>query len=259
MTPEEYIHERTTPDLIDLVRAFQKQNDLVVDGKFGPKTLDAVRMVLPFAGPWPRGIDVSHHQTLGSGFDSVEFAFVKATEGTTYSDPMTMHHLDRLSTVTSLLGIYHFARPSNNPSGGSAREADHFLKVWETAHEKFGKLLPPVLDIEDDHPNLPKPAELIDWCACWCERVSDRTGRQSIIYTYSGFLHLELGGYSRLSGYPLWLADYRRSPPDTPTDFPGWPWLFWQYTSTGSVRGISGDCDLNVFRGTKKQLEALLA
>ena len=38
------------------------------------------------------------------------------------------------------------------------------------------------------------------------------------------------------------------------------PWTFWQYTGTGSIPGIKGDADINVFAGDaatwKKWLES---
>jgi GH25 family lysozyme M1 (1,4-beta-N-acetylmuramidase) len=45
----------------------------------------------------------------------------------------------------------------------------------------------------------------------------------------------------RLGDYELWLAQY--------SNVPDFPYLFkgWQYTSEGSIPGITGDVDINVW------------
>ena len=34
--------------------------------------------------------------------------------------------------------------------------------------------------------------------------------------------------------------------------YAGRRWAFWQYTSTGVVPGVPGECDINVFAGSQK-------
>ncbi|KKL05140.1 hypothetical protein LCGC14_2609050, partial [marine sediment metagenome] len=138
-------------------------------------------------------------------------------------------------------------------------EAQNFARQWEIAESTVGRLLPPVLDMEDEKEQLSN-AELIDWTLKWCEHCERLTGRTPIIYTYFSFIHTQLKEYvGDLTRYPLWLADYRGAPPQSsPRNIPSWPWLFWQFTGKGSVRGIRGECDRNVFRGTRAQLESLL-
>ena len=53
--------------------------------------------------------------------------------------------------------------------------------------------------------------------------------------------------------YPLWVS--------MPVLAPVWhPWSFWQYSHTGKLQGYDGTqghIDLNVFRGSMAELEAL--
>lgn len=278
--------------MVDLTRAFQLQNGLKVDGKPGPITLARVREVLasnigevstvpPPPAPtdeslpnmalkpeeWLRGIDIDHYQTIVGPLDAsaVQFAYVGVSEGTggrNSQDPKFRDHLAKLTSMRAgPIGIYHFARPSSarlhGPSFGQPLgEAENFVRQWEVAEKIAERLLPPVLDMEDEREQL-NSDELIVWTLKWCEHCERLTGRRPIIYTYFNFIQAQLKGYlGALTNYPLWLADYR--PQSYPRDVAGWPWLFWQFTGTGTVRGINGPCDQNLFRGTQAQLEGLL-
>jgi GH25 family lysozyme M1 (1,4-beta-N-acetylmuramidase) len=67
-----------------------------------------------------------------------------------------------------------------------------------------------------------------------------------LIYTYNGFLNRFLTGID-LSAYGLWVPDPSNYHPIIP---PPWKdWTLFQYSWTGKVPGITGDVDLNRFRG----------
>lgn len=283
----------THAQIADLARVFQLQNGLKADGKPGSITFDRVdELLLYYEGDthptppeleklrlslmappaeWLFGIDIDHHQGIEApslDLEAAQFAFVGVTEGTSGRasvDPKFRNHLEDLAHAgVKALGVYHFGRPSSARLYGSnfgqpLGEAQNFAQQWEIAENTVARLLPPVLDMEDEKEQLSN-AELIDWTIEWCEHCERLTGRAPIIYTYFSFIHTQLKDYvGDLTRYPLWLADYRGTPPqNAPRDIPNWPWLFWQFTGSGSVRGIKGDCDRNVFRGTRAQLESLL-
>jgi hypothetical protein len=64
-----------------------------------------------------------------------------------------------------------------------------------------------------------------------------------IINTYSAFAAAHLFPSTALASYPLWLANYRTTPPPAPK--PWASWLVWQHTSSATVPGIPGRCDRN--------------
>lgn len=284
----------THAQIADLARAFQLQNGLKADGKSGPITFDRVDELLAYyahevadrrresegspnlgldPAEWLFGIDIDHHHRIDEDVHldldaSAVFAFVGVTEGTSGRasvDPKFREHLGELFVAgVDALGIYHFGRPSSTRLYGSSfgqplGEAQNFARQWEIAEGIVGRLLPPVLDMEDEKEQLSN-AELIDWTLEWCEHCERLTGRAPIIYTYFSFIHTQLKEYvGDLTRYPLWLADYKGAPPqESPRDIPSWPWLFWQFTGKGTVRGIRGECDRNVFRGTRAHLKSLL-
>ena len=84
--------------------------------------------------------------------------------------------------------------------------------------------------------------------------VKSRTGRMPVMYSSPGFW----GGL----GYPtpnplpyLWVAHWGVSCPNLPK-----PWgrlRFWQYSDKGSVSGISGAVDLDMYNGPLSELAGL--
>jgi GH25 family lysozyme M1 (1,4-beta-N-acetylmuramidase) len=205
----------------------------------------------------PQGIDVSHHQgsiNWNLVYQSGKvFAFVKATEGYTYNDPRFVTNMTDGNAAGVMMGAYHFARPDNN---SATDEANHFVQV---AGNYIGNgWLPPVLDLEDppgqDLQQLYTPQQLTDWVQTWLTTVENLTGVEPIIYTNGRYTNYLL---SSLNSYRLWIAepDGNTNPPD---NLGRWTtWAFKQYSWTGSVPGISGDVDLNVFNGTMSELTAL--
>ena len=76
------------------------------------------------------------------------------------------------------------------------------------------------------------------------------TGRVPIIYTYPNFWRTAMADTNEFTRYPLWIADYRgNEAPEVPG---GWPtWTFWQTTDSGSIPGIRGNTDVNVYSGAQ--------
>ncbi len=74
-------------------------------------------------------------------------------------------------------------------------------------------------------------------------------GFYALLYTGLNFAqnNLYMGG-AALKPYDVWVARYpqdksKTKPEDKPT--PSWPFGMWQYTSTASVPGITGNVDLS--------------
>src|SRR5215210_3716494 len=73
------------------------------------------------------GIDVSHWQgtiNWASAAAGKQFAFTKATEGTTYVDPTVATNTSGAQNAGLLTGVYHFAHPDTDTA---ASEAQHFV------------------------------------------------------------------------------------------------------------------------------------
>jgi GH25 family lysozyme M1 (1,4-beta-N-acetylmuramidase) len=199
------------------------------------------------------GVDVSHWQgTIAwSQVDNagIQFAFMKATEGTNYTDSMLARNWAATQQVGIYRGAYHFARPS---VGSAPAQARYF--VSKVGSFKQPGVLPPVLDLEAT--GGLGPAALRTWVSTWLTTVEDLTGRTPILYFSPSFWETNLGNSTAFTRYPLWIAHYTTaSAPRVPG---GWStWTFWQRTSSGRVSGIAGDVDMNRFNGTTAQLAKL--
>jgi lysozyme len=73
-----------------------------------------------------------------------------------------------------------------------------------------------------------------------------RTGTRPIIYTDVTFYREIIRG-SEFTAYPFWLRSTAALPGDL---YPGQPFVYWQFSGTGRVPGISGNVDRNVFNGS---------
>ncbi len=196
-----------------------------------------------------QGIDVSHYQ--GSiNWTSVKnsgkkFAFMKATEGTTYTDPKFATNWAGAKSAGLIRGAYHFAHPGTDP----VAQADFFIN---TVNPTSGDLQM-MLDLETTDGKT--PSQVRSWTVSFINRISSRTGRPGIIYTGFYFWRDSAGNRSNLN-CPLFLAAYVTDPNDyVPA---AWSFFtFWQYTDTGSVSGISGNVDRDAFNGSTTGLNNL--
>jgi GH25 family lysozyme M1 (1,4-beta-N-acetylmuramidase) len=204
------------------------------------------------------GVDVSHWQEENGNVINWQkvadsghvFAFHKATEGTTYSDPRYDGNRTDAENVGLPFGAYHFARPSGGTitaaQDDGVAEAQHFLNIAQPAS---GDLLP-VLDLEANG-NLPV-RRLTAWVQSWLNAVFTATGVKPIIYTGPHFWETYMNNTSTFAEqeFPLWIAHYTSGAPRVPgNNWDGRGWAFWQFTSQGQVPGIRGNADRNYFSG----------
>lgn len=203
----------------------------------------------------PSGVDVANYQHPGgqainwnSVRSSQEFAFVKATEGTTYVNPY--FEADAQAALASGLkvGAYHYARPATDPLA----QARHFASVIKRVP---GQNLPAVLDIEVSEGLNPVALQI--WTRAFLGELERQTGTKPMIYTYRYFWQDNMANTKQFAEYPLWLAAYQST---APAPVGGWSNLsFWQRSDSGRVAGINSPVDLNLFNGDQGQLGSFAA
>jgi GH25 family lysozyme M1 (1,4-beta-N-acetylmuramidase) len=196
-----------------------------------------------------QGIDVASYQGYPN-WTSVKnsgkaFAFTKATEGTTYTNPYFATNWARMKSAGLIRGAYHYGHPSVSATA----QADYFCNVVRPTHGD----LQMALDIETT--DGLSPSAVRSWIVAFINRIVYRTGRPGIIYTGFYFWRDSAGNGSNLN-CPLWLAAYVSNPaPYVPA---AWStWSFWQYTSSGSVPGVSGNVDRDAWNGSLTGLNNL--
>ncbi len=204
----------------------------------------------------PTGIDVSHWQGqidwLRVGAAGTNFAFMKATEGTTFTDVTYPLNREGAGSVGMRIGAYHFARPagaSDAPVAASAiAQADAFVAYAQPA---AGDLLP-ALDLESA--GGLSVTRLTAWTQVWLDEVAARLGVRPIVYASPAFWKKYLGDTPVFAsaGNPLWIAHWTAAAlPILPGG--GWGgagWMFWQWSDCRHVAGISHCVDGDRFNGT---------
>ena len=166
-----------------------------------------------------QGIDVSSFQ---GAFDwaaekgSISFAFAKATEGVTITDPEFARNWQQIKAMGFVRGAYHFAHPSD----GAKASAQAFLAAVRARGLNRDDML--ALDLETTDGLA--PAQVAAFGRNWCAEVTASTGRKPIVYTFISFA--QEGNCAGLGGYPLWIAD-----PSSPAGHPRvpQPWTTWHF------------------------------
>ena len=197
------------------------------------------------------GVDVSSYQGeidwIELQKNGIDFAFIKATEGSGYVDKMFSQNIGGISKTDVAPGAYHFM--SFESDGKS--QAENFIATVKK--EKI--LLPPVIDLElyGRYNYAPPDEETVT--AILDDLISSlyaEYGKMPIIYTNRRAYSLYVSG--RYKDCDIWICDVVKKPelPD------GRKWLFWQYSHTGKLSGYSGSekhIDLNLFSGTDKEFK----
>ena len=211
----------------------------------------AVAQAVSFGAP--KGIDVAAHQHPGGTpidwskvrTDGQSFAFVKATEGGDWVNPHYVEDIQAANAAGLKTGAYHYARPA----GDAKTQAANFAAQIALAPNQT---LPPALDIEVTEGK--SAAQLEQWIEEFTSELKRLTGRTPMIYTYKYFWMGQMNNSQKFSDMPLWLAAYQDQAPEA---VGGWNELsFWQRSGSGKVAGISTDVDMNLFNGSKQQLQS---
>ncbi|HXT02389.1 MAG TPA: GH25 family lysozyme [Elusimicrobiota bacterium] len=194
-----------------------------------------------------RGIDISHYQHRVDWSvvknDGLSFVYMKATEGAEGVDEEFAANWAGAKTAGLRRGAYHFY----NFCKGGAAQAALFVK---TVPADSGAL-PPTVDLEDsgDCKAMPAKAAFRKSFAAFVTAVQAAYGTLPVIYVNSNIYAKYFEGEN--DAYKVWVADVKHASPDVPG------WTIWQYGWHGTVAGIAGEVDLDVFNGTPEMLAAL--
>ncbi|NKQ55946.1 lysozyme [Amycolatopsis sp. K13G38] len=196
------------------------------------------------------GIDVSGHQGnvdwASYWNQGKRFAYVKATESTTYVNPYFAQQYNGSYDIGMIRGAYHFATPD---TAGGAAQANYFVDHgggWSAD----GKTLPGALDMEYNPYGATCYGLSKSGMAAWIRDFSDtyyaRTGKYPTIYTSTSWWSQCVDG-AFASTNPLWVARYSSSVGTLPDNWS--VYTFWQYSSS--------PIDQNTFNGSYDRLVAL--
>lgn len=181
------------------------------------------------------GVDVSHHKGTIDWprvrADGMSFAYLKATEGTTFTDPRFAENLRGATQAGLRAGGYHYF----TLCGEGVPQAEHFLSV-------IGErtTLPPAVDVElngNCDPGPPREVLLAELRA-FIDAVETRSEKGMVVYLYP-----DLEERYRIAD-DLDRRQWVRSLGERPSR----DWWLWQKSDSARIDGIDSPADLNEMR-----------
>lgn len=192
-----------------------------------------------------RGVDVSRHNGMmnfdAMAADGIKFVFIKATEGGTHRDENFHMNYQKAVRAGLAVGAYHFFR----------FDVDGVVQALNFCKMVGDKPLPvgAVIDVEKHGNDESISPEIVsEQVAAMADYLSLK-GHRVIIYTNKAGYYDYI--YGHLGMYPLWICSFSEVPINA-------EWTFWQYNHHGSVPGIRGDVDENVFCGSASEWHTFL-
>ena len=198
------------------------------------------------AGAAVLGVDVSSHQgeidweqvrSAGMEFAIIRIGYRGYTSGGVYADEYARANLEGARDAGLKVGVYFYSQALDE--GEALREAKFCLDFLD------GEALdlPVVFDWEyagEDTRSAEMTRDALMACTRTFCREVEEGGYEAMIY-FNPHIAESLLTLEELQEYPFWLAMY--------TDQMSWPYAvdMWQYTATGSVPGIEGDADINLW------------
>ena len=196
-----------------------------------------------------QGIDVSEFQ--GEEIDwkkvkesGVEFVIIRlgyrayGEEGELVPDAMYEENMKGALDAGLDVGVYFFSQAVSPAE--AVEEAEYVLRHIRGYDIKG----PGVYDTEDIEYSMARTdnntiQEFTNYCKVFCETV-EAAGYDTMIYSNMEWMAFSLD-MEELSGYDFWYADYH-AVPQCPYDY-----KIWQYSDAGTVPGISGNVNLDLW------------
>lgn len=194
------------------------------------------------------GIDVSTHQgTIDWSqvkADGYSFAYIKATEGSGYTDPSFATNWKGAQKEGITVGAYHYFTLCSP----GADQALDFIKAAPVNDSH----LPPAIDLEFDgacakRPEAQRAQEEID---DFLRIVEAHWGRRAVVYSSAEWrAHY---GLPQSGDRPDWLYSDASRPKDS-------QWAVWQLHFKGKVGGIKGPVDIDVLHEEKLRSQSQIS
>ncbi len=176
------------------------------------------------------GIDVSSYQGVinwnAVAASGVKFAMVRVGNTKYGLDKYFVQNVVGANAAGIRVGAYVYSY-AMNPAEAAA---DAQLAV--SAMGNLPISFPVAIDIEDPSQVNLSQAEQLAIVNTFCS-VIYAAGYQPMVYSYKNWLATKLG----VTAWDHWVANYSSAM--------GFPGTMWQYSSSGAVPGIAGNCDVN--------------
>ena len=194
---------------------------------------------------WQGDIDWEQVKASGIDFAIIRVAYRAYGSGVLYADQNYQANIQGALDAGLDVGIYIFSQATTRTE--AAEEAVYAINLAKS----YTYRLPVVMDFEYATGNTGRlaeanltVAEATAICNYFCYTV-EKYNKVGMLYANKNLLTNDVTASSISSNYPIWLANYTTS-----TSYSG-DYSYWQYSSSGTVPGISGNVDMD-FRYVKK-------
>lgn len=205
------------------------------------------------------GIDVSRYQGVIDWEkvkkDGIDYAMIRAgfrgygESGSLNEDTMFERNVKGARDAGLDVGVYFFSQAKNYDEG--VKEAEYTINLIK----KFDITYPVAFDTEQSSsPTNTGRADNIsvqdrtDATKGFCSTI-EKSGYKTLIYASPYWIKDNLD-ITQLSEYKIWLANYtgatQENPLAKPSSYKG-QYVMWQYTDSGTVNGIDGGVDCDIF------------
>jgi GH25 family lysozyme M1 (1,4-beta-N-acetylmuramidase) len=184
---------------------------------------------------WNKTIDWNKVAKSGVKFVIIRCGYRGSKTGALVEDPYFVQNIEGAKAAGLEVGLYFFTQAVDEKE--AVEEASACLTLLGDRELD----LPIFIDTEgsggraDSIDNATRTAV----CQAFCKTIQD-AGFDSGIYASRNWFYTKLNDASLMT-YNRWLAEYTKTPQYTGR------FVMWQYTSKGSIDGIEGNVDLNLY------------
>ena len=200
---------------------------------------DFPEMTEPFkvidVSAWQEEVDYAKVKESG-----VEGVIIRLARYNMDKDPYFDRNYTEAKKHGLLVGCYYFIGASNVKE--AEKEAEKVIQLLD--EKKYELELPVFYDVEDEHDTFPgnitilDDQRLTDMVKRFCDTLLEN-GYYAGFYCNLKFAKNEIY-MDQLSKYPFWVARWSEN------NACKYPYAVWQYSASGSVPGVNGDCDVDL-------------
>lgn len=183
---------------------------------------------------WNGNIDWNAVKNSGINYVIIRCGYRGSSQGSLVVDPKFTANIKGATAAGLKVGVYFFTQAVNEVE--AVQEASMVLEQIKNYKISY----PVFLDVESSGGRADgiDKATRTAVCKAFCQTIQN-AGYNAGVYANKSWLTTKLDP-SALSAYKIWLAQYAAKPTYTGR------YDLWQYRSTGSVSGISGNVDMNL-------------
>ena len=184
---------------------------------------------------WNGSIDWNAVKNSGVSYVIIRCGYRGSSTGALIEDPKFTANIKGAKAAGLKVGVYFFSQAVNEVE--AVEEASMALNLVSG----YGLEYPIFLDVEASggRGDAIDAATRTAVCRAFCATIQN-SGYKAGIYANKTWLSSKINTGS-LTDFKIWLAQYASAPSYTSTRYD-----MWQYTSKGSVKGISGSVDMNI-------------